>query len=146
MKVTKKILLTVLALALVVASVMGMVACNQEEPDKSTEVVITVDSEVMADVEGKFLIDYMNAMKEKNLLEFEGSEGTYGLYIESVNGRKADSTVEFWAIYTDDAENSSEAYGVYEVNGKKCASASLGVSSLPLKADATYVLVLKKIA
>ena len=146
MKLSQRILLAVVVLALVLSCALGMAACNQKEPLKDTEVVITVDPNVMSDIAGKTLADYMAAMKEKKLLSYEASTGDYGLFITSVNGREADSTKEYWALFTDDSEFSNEAWGTYETNGKTYAMASVGVSSMMLKTGKSYVLVIQPLS
>ncbi len=144
MNTVKKISLVFLAIAISVAAVLGMVACKQSETVKDTEIILTVDSSVMADIEGKSLVDYMAALKEKNKLSYEGSVSQYGLYVQSINGREADSKTEWWALYTDDAEFSNEAYGTYTASdGATYAMASVGASSVMIKEGKKYVWVIQ---
>lgn len=146
MKATKRIIISLVVLALLVTAVLGMVACQKQEPIKDTEVIITIDTNVMADIEGKTLADYMAAMKDKGILSYEGKEGQYGWFIETINGRTADEKTEYWALYTDDEENSSTDWGSYVADGKTCGFASLGASSMPIKAGKIYVWVLTPLA
>ena len=144
MNTAKKLLLIVLALAISLAAVLGMVACKQGEAVVDTEVILTVDTSVMADIAGKSLADYMVALKEKNKLSYEGTVGEYGLYVTSINGRAADAKTEYWSLFTDDAEFSNEAYGTYKAtDGTTYAMASVGASSLMLKEGKKYVWVIQ---
>ena len=144
MNTTKKVLLVVLALAISVASVLGLMACKQGEAIPETEIILTVDSSVMADIDGKSLADYMAALKEKNKLSYEGSVEEWGLYVQTINGRTIDPKTEYWALYTDDADFSNEAYGTYKAtNGKTYAMAGVGASSLMLKEGKTYIWVVQ---
>ena len=141
MKATKKVLLTVLALSLVVAAVLGMVACSKPVQMRETEILITLDKSIMSDIEGKTLKDYLDLLQEKEYLTYEATAGM--LY--TLNDRKADSTAgEWWLIYTDDADHSNEDWGKYTVEDKTYYSSTLGYESLPLKEGATYVFVISK--
>ena len=145
MKNTKKIVLTVLALALVLSTLLGLMACNVE-PKKGTEVVITLDSNVMADITGKSLADYMAALEEKGEFTYVASKQSWGLFVESINGRTADSKTEYWAVYTDDADFSFEGANEYEFNGITYLEAGFGVSSIMLKEGKSYLFVLTPLA
>lgn len=145
MNTTKRILLTVVALALVLAAVVGMVACTNKLVNpvqmKETEIVIPLDSAVMADVSGKHLVDYLNVLQEKEFLTYDAPSG----FVVTINDRTADSTKgEYWLIYTDDEENSDATWGTYEVEGKTYNSAKFGINDLPLKEGKTYVFMISK--
>ena len=141
MKATKKIILTILALALVVTAVLGMVACSKPVQMRETEILITLDKSIMSDIEGKTLKDYLDLLQEKKYLTYEATGGM----LFTINERKADSTKgEWWLIYTDDEEHSNEGWGTYQVEEKTYKSSTLGYESLPLKDGATYVFVISK--
>ncbi|MBP5405491.1 MAG: hypothetical protein J6Y74_06095 [Clostridia bacterium] len=157
MKITKRVLLTVFVLMLVIASVMGAVACTNKntpsegEPalgggtqqESATEVLITLDATVMPDYEGKFLPAYMDVLKEKGLFTYEASESQYGLYITSVNGKAAEG-MDWWGVFTDDLTDESvanEASLTYEYNGKTYYMTNVGISSVPLREGKRYLFV-----
>lgn len=92
------------------------------------------------------LYDAMKELKEKDLITFEGSQGEYGFYIQSVNGTAAGEG-EFWAIYTSLGEYegvsySTAEYGTYEYAGTQYASANYGCEGMPLVSGYTYILAL----
>ena len=143
MKKLTKILSVVVILALLFSAI-ALVACTKKTYVQQTEtgVVFTVDSDIMADVEGKHLIDYLKALQDKGELTFSAPQSTYGSFLEEVNGIKADSTKgEYWFIYSDDADNTTPAWGEYEFEGKKYYSTNFGLDDQPLKAGATYILM-----
>lgn len=144
MNTTKRITLTVVALALVLAAVLGVVACaklTNPVQMKETEVVIPLDTAVMADISGKHLVDYLNVLTEKEFLTYDAPGG----FVVTINDRTADSTKgEYWLIYTDDEENSDASWGTYDVDGKTYNSAKFGINDLPLKEGKTYVFMISK--
>ena len=102
----KKILAVALVAVLVAALALVYVAFGEKTVDGMKHVTIEV---VMADetstvyevdTDGEYLIDAMN---EADGLNFEGEEGIYGLSISSINGVRADYTLDgaYWAFYVD---------------------------------------------
>lgn len=100
----KKILAVALVAVLVAALALVYVAFGEKTVDGMKHVTIEV---VMADetstvyevdTDGNYLIDAMNAAEN---LTFEGEEGMYGLSISTVNGVRADYTLDgaYWAFY-----------------------------------------------
>lgn len=92
--------------------------------------------------------DLLSALREAGEIEFSGSEGDYGFFIESVNQKTADPASEYWAVYTslgelDGTVYSSDEFGTYEYDGKTLASASYGISGLPAVEGELYALVLE---
>ena len=103
----KKILAVALVAVLVAALALVYVAFGEKTVDGMKHVTIEV---VMADetstvyevdTDGNYLIDAMNAAEN---LTFEGEEGMYGLSISTVNGVRADYTLDgaYWAFYVGD--------------------------------------------
>ena len=103
----KKILAVALVAVLVAALALVYVAFGEKTVDGMKHVTIEV---VMADetstvyevdTDGNYLIDAMNASEN---LTFEGEEGMYGLSISTVNGVRADYTLDsaYWAFYVGD--------------------------------------------
>ena len=144
MNTTKRILFTLVVLSLVIASVLGLVACNKLSNPvqmRETEIIIPLDSAIMSDISGKHLVDYLNALKDKEFLTYEMK----GSMIVTINGRTADGAKnEYWMIYTDDEENSSTEYGTYTVNDVTYGSSNFGVNDLPLKEGKKYIFVISK--
>ena len=142
MKKFTKILSVVVIVALLVTLCLAFVGCKKYVQQIDTGVVFTVDDDIMSDVTGKHLIDYLNALQDKGKLTFSASQSTYGSFLEEVNGIKADASKgEYWFIYSDDEENTTAAWGEYEYNGKKYYSTNFGLDDQPLKAGATYILM-----
>ena len=146
MKKLTKVLSVLVVLTLLISS-FALFACTKKAYVQQTDpgIVFTQDDEIMADVEGKFVIDYLNALQDKGVITYVAEDSAYGKFITQINDRKADSTQgESWFVYTDDADSSDAAWGTYDYEGKTLASASFGVSSLPLKKGATYAIILSK--
>ena len=142
MKKLTKILSVVVIVALLVTLSVSLFGCKKYVQQTETGVVFTVDDDIMPNVEGKYLIDYLNALQDKGKLTFSAPQSTYGSFLEEVNGIKADSTKgEYWFIYSDDADNTTPAWGEYEYEGQKYYSTNFGLDSQPLKAGATYILM-----
>lgn len=92
----------------------------------------------------KSLYDALTVFQEEEKLTFSGSESEYGYYITSVNGVAA-ADDHYWAVYTtlgtlDGASYSDAQWGTFEYEGKTLASASYGVSGLPLVEGEYYAL------
>ncbi len=141
-KLTK--ILSVLVVVALLVSAFALVACTKKSYVQKTEtgVFFTVDSDIMPSVEGKHLIDYLKALQEKGELTYKASQGSYGSFLEEVNGITADASKgEYWFIYSDDEENTTPAWGEYEYEGKKYYSTNFGLDDQPLKAGASYILM-----
>ena len=146
MKNSRKIVLSVLLIAVILASVFAFASCGKKYVQQTdTAVGITVDASVMSNVEGKTLKDYMDALVEKKELTYSGKDSQYGIMLDTINNLKADATKgEYWLIYSNDDEYSNESWGTYEFMGTTYKSATLGVSSLPIKMGKTYVFMISK--
>lgn len=105
---------------------------------------------VMETEDGKSMYDALIALQADGRLTFDGSESTYGFYITSVNGVAA-TNENYWAVYTtlgilDGVSYSDATWGTIEHsdalgNTYTLASASYGVSGLPLVEGELYALV-----
>lgn len=151
----KKFLAGLLTLVSLFALVCFASCDDTKNPDDltSSAKVIKNDEKTFAftassDADGtKFVYDYLVSFQDNGVMTFSASSSEYGYYIESVNGTTADSSKEYWALYTsvttvDGVAYSTTEYGSYEIEGKKLGSANYGVSSLPVFAGETYVLSL----
>ena len=125
---SKKILAVALVAVLVAAMVFAYVAYSEKAVEGMKHVTIEV---VMADetatsyevdTDGEYLIDAMNVADG---LTFDGEEGVYGLSISTVNGVRADYTLDgaYWAFY---------------VGGEYC---NYGVSEQPIEDGDEFSIV-----
>ena len=102
----KKIPAVALVAVLVVAMALAYVAYSEKPVEGMKHITIEVvtanetSSVYEVDTDGEYLIDAMNAADG---LTFEGEEGMYGLSISTVNGVRADYTLDgaYWAFYVD---------------------------------------------
>lgn len=80
--------------------------------------------------DAEFLADLMDELEAEGDFSYEGTESDYGLYIEAVNGLKADYEADaaYWAIYVNDE------YGMY------------GADSQPVTDGDSYALVYESAA
>lgn len=106
-----------------------------------TCVVITADK---SDTD-RSLYDALAFFATSGEITMDGSESEYGFYLTSLNGREATDEY-YWAVYTtlgilDGVEYSNAAWGTWEYGGETLASASYGVSGLPLVEGELYALV-----
>ena len=101
---SRKILAVALVAVLVAAMALAYIAYSEKTVEGmksvSIEVVRADDTSTVYEVstDGDYLIDAMNAADG---LTFEGEEGIYGLSISTVNGVRADYTLDgaYWAFY-----------------------------------------------
>ena len=123
-------------------------ACESESPTESSDLLENTEKLVVikASKTGGSVEDALKAYKEAGELEYEGDTGDYGFYLISVNGYVPDAQKnEFWALYTTLGEYEGVTYsdtefGEYEYNGTVCASASYGISGMPLVEGELYIL------
>ena len=100
----KKILAVALVAVLVAALALVYVAYSEKpvEGMKSVTIEVVMADKTSAvyevDTDGEYLIDAMN---DAEGLTFEGEEGVYGLSVSTVNGVRADYTLDgaYWAFY-----------------------------------------------
>lgn len=123
MKKNKKIWIGALAFIAVVAILGGVYFFTRPETtvgDKNVEVsVVNKEGETenyQVNTDAEYLIDVLEDAKELGLT-YEGTDGEYGMMIDTVNGEKA--------VYT---ENNS--YWAFYVNGGYC---EYGVSEQPVE-------------
>lgn len=102
----KKILAVAIVAVLVTAMAFVYVTFSEKavegEKNITIEVVMADETSTVYEVntDGEYLIDAMN---EADGLTFEGEEGIYGLSISTINGVRADYTLDgaYWAFYVD---------------------------------------------
>ena len=104
---SKKILSVAVVAVLAVALALVYVAYGEKAVDGSKSITFEV---VMADetstvyeldTDAQYLIEAMN---EADGLTFEGEEGIYGMSVSTVNGIRADYTLDgaYWGFYVND--------------------------------------------
>lgn len=149
-----KKLFAAIAAAVILLAGCGLDDGSKQKEEKSGNVVLDVKSAVFVADDGFFTLtettsvkDYMDALQENGDLVFGGRNDTYGFFIESVYGTKAEGNA-FWAVYTDlvtiegdDTVYSNAEYGTFTYGNKTLNSASYGVSGLPCIDGYTYALV-----
>ena len=123
-------------------------ACGSNDTDatllESSETLVVIQ----ANTTSGSMQDAMAKFKETGEITYEGSESEYGFYLTSVNGYTPDASKnEFWAVYTTLGEYegipySSAEYGIYDYKGASCASASYGISGLPMVEGYLYILTI----
>lgn len=138
--------------AIVCASALALAACLFAacgDTVKGAKLVESSDRLVVVEATetGGSLYDVMVKLKEEEKISFEGSEGQYGFFISSVNGtEQAADYSSYWAVYTSLGEYEGVSYsdsefGTYSYRDVAYASASYGVSGLPMVEGNTYLLV-----
>lgn len=143
-----RIYLASLCAAMLALGCMLFAACGEEGAVGGARLLESSETRVViegAETKGS-LFDAMSALKGTDGFTFEGSEGQWGFYIESMNGKAVGSN-EYWAIYTTLGEYDGVTYSssdtTYDYNGKTCLYAQYGCSGLPLVQGNLYVLVLE---
>ena len=150
MKQFKGLVAAVAASAVLVCAALFSACAQDSSIGAAKAEVLASDAErvVIEVTEGdtsKSLYDALTVFQEEEKLTFSGSESEYGYYITSVNG-VAGTAGHYWAVYTtlgtlDGASYSDAQWGTFEYEGKTLASASYGVSGLPLVEGEYYALV-----
>lgn len=111
---SKKILGVALVVILVAAMALVYVSFSEKpvdgEKNITIEVVMADSTSVLYEVstDAEYLIE---AMEDADELTFEGEEGIYGLSVSTINGVRADYTLDgaYWGFYI---ENEYCNYGV----------------------------------
>ena len=133
----KKIIALSLCIMLLCALLCGCVAKTKVLKETDEFIVITPSEEFA----GKTLKDCMDELKTRGELEFTVNNGM----ISSINGIDNPADYSYcWMLYTDDAENSNDAWGTVVYEGKTYASATLGAESLVIAEDCVYIWVYTK--
>ncbi len=134
----KKLLALTLTLVAILSTFL-MVGCGND----AENVVFTVDGTKYQITESTTLNDYMNLLEDDGELYFTTSSSAYGMFITSVNGVKNGvGSNPCWMVYTDDPDymDTSDWGTEVVIDGKTYKSTTLGISSVIVKAGATYVL------
>ena len=130
----KKLVALLLCVTLACAILCGCGAKTKILKETDEFIVITPSEDFV----GKTLKDCMDDLKTRGELEYEMEKGM----VTSVNG--VDNPADYsycWMLYTDDAENSNDAWGTIEYSGKTYASASYGATELVIAKGCIYIWV-----
>lgn len=109
-KNTKKIWLGVIALVLVgviFGAVYMIAGPKAQKGSKSYTLEVVDDQGEIKKYEGttdaEYLREVMDELAEEGDFSYEGTEGDYGLYIDSVNGLAADYNTDgaYWSVYVN---------------------------------------------
>ncbi|MCR5640809.1 MAG: DUF4430 domain-containing protein [Lachnospiraceae bacterium] len=109
-KNTKGIIIGVVAMvvvAILLVAVWLTFGPKASAGTKAYEVTVTDNNGEVTTYEGKtdaeYLKELMDELVEEEDFTYEGSESDYGLFIESINGLKADYDTDgaYWSIYVN---------------------------------------------
>ena len=111
-----RIIIALTSIIVLIALFFGLYKAFGPKPvsgSKAYTVTVTDKDQAVKTYEGRtdaeYLSDLMDELKAAGDFTYEGSMGEYGLFIESINGLKADYNTDgaYWAIYVNGA------YGEY---------------------------------
>ena len=123
MKNKKGIIIGIVALIVVILAGVGIYAkFGPKTTSGSKAYTLTVvsadgsETSYEGSTDAEVLHDLMNEISESQDFSFEGSNGDYGFFIETINGETADTAAgAYWAIYVNDE------YGMYGVDEQPVA-------------------------
>ena len=118
MKIGKFAIKNIFVVTTVVSAAISLAACNnsgsaaitsdtQKEAAKAVKVEVVDSKGTSKSYEEKTnadtLREVMDQLKEGGDFTYEGSDSGYGLYIESINGERADYNADkaYWSIYVN---------------------------------------------
>ena len=138
-------------ISLLILVTFTFTACGSETLEIGARVIESSEDFIVIEATATCgsLADALEYLSGEGELTYNGSESDYGIYLTSVNGREADTSAnEYWAVYTtlyeyDGVVYSNSDYGIYRYMLTPCASASYGISGLPLVEGELYVIVLE---
>lgn len=136
----------ILTAAILALAATALSACGDDEPTAAATLLVSTDTLVVirAEKTGGSMEDAMKQFKAEGKLEYDGEDGIYGWYLTSVNGNTPTGNA-YWGVYStlgeyEGVKYSNAEYGTYDYDGTTCASASYGVSGMPMVAGNLYVL------
>ncbi len=115
-------LLLIAAAAVLVVAVLAVVYVvfgpKAQGGSKNITVIVTDDAGTETVYESRTDAEYLiDAVKEIDGLDVQGTEGDYGMFINSINGITADYNIDqaYWAIYVNGE------YGTYGIDAQPVA-------------------------
>jgi hypothetical protein len=149
----KKSFFATLLLALIVAFTCTLlVACSPESTTPTTEGTnttvstffsFTVEESVITSAgkstENLFIEDYMDILVANQKMTYTSTTGSYGAYIQSINGLTP-TGYGYWELLTTDAtyQTNDEYTNTITFNGLTFKTSNLGSSSLPAVVNQSY--------
>lgn len=128
-----KIFLSVLLTAVCLFGALSLFACRKKAVKLDGDYVLITVAE---DAESITLLAYMQSLMANGEISFAVENGM----VTAIDGKSND--VDYnpcWMLYTSDAENANDAFGIVEYDGRRYGSAVLGAESLFIKPGATYI-------
>ncbi len=116
MKKSVKIIIALVAVLAVIGIFFGIYQANKPKAEEGTKAYTVEVKDADGNVktytgktDAEFLRDLMDELTAKGDFSYTGSDGDYGLYIESINGITADYDTDgaYWSIYVNGE------YGMY---------------------------------
>lgn len=151
-KNAKKIAVLLLVVVSLAAVTLLFTACNKDvgnEYEKTVTIVIGEgENKLVYDnytTTARYLFDALNELsnRETDPLKMGGSWGQFGMFLTEIGDLKAESNSYICVLATDTEYQDITDYAVKKTyNGTELTSATLGVSSLPLKDGQTYLFCL----
>jgi hypothetical protein len=107
MKKKKIVIWSIVLVALIALMAVIYSLCRPKASVGSKQITVeVVDQEgssksYTAKTDAEYLVNVMDELSASTDFTYEGSSSTYGLYIDTINGEKADYTKDgaYWAIY-----------------------------------------------
>ena len=143
----KRLCLAVAALALVGVFAFALAACNEKggNTEEVTVSLIIGDADaVSVTTDAPFLYDLLKEYCEENGLALEGSMSATGFYATRIGDLAEDAAAGKYIMFYHDIDDIALYIPDYDIerDGKTFFSSSAGVSSLPLRDGATYLVTL----
>lgn len=141
----KRLCLAAAALLLVGAFAFALAACNEKggNTEEVTVSLILGDADaVSVTTDAPFLYDLLKEYCEENGLALEGSTSATGFYATRIGDLAEDAAAGEYIMFYHDIDDITLYTPGYDLerDGKTYFSASVGVSSLPLRDGATYLV------
>ncbi len=151
MKNAKRLAVFLLVVFCLSAVTFAFAACTDKgnEYEKTVTIVIGAgDNKLVFDnytTTARYLFDALNELsnQETDPLKMGGSWGQFGMFLTEIGNLNAESNSYICVLTTDTDYQDITEYAVTKTyNGVNLVSATLGVSSLPLKDGQTYLFCL----
>lgn len=130
---SKKSLLAIPVVAFAIIAMLFIYAKNKPEVTEGTKSIgITVidneggENQYFIGTDAQYLREVMDELSEKDFT-YSGEEGSYGYYVDTINGIKVDNKTAYWGFY---------------VNGEYCL---YGIDSQPVNDGDVFEIVYEEI-
>lgn len=146
----KRIVSLVLVIAIIASIMCVLVSCGTSvKVDESKKIVeFTAEKSLITKYECKTLQNYMDALQKENKFTYKATGSGDMTFVTTINNLQADSTKEYWAIYSNSKSEKNFSYaktewgGPYEYNKVEYGYANFGIYSLPIEEGIVYLFVL----